>query len=264
MPIEHNNVFFPAANDIVDLNDRDARFERIHPRFFKRVFTEKEQQVARQNPRLFYWAIWAAKEAAFKWVVQKQGNTVFSHKLFEVDENLSFVSYQNQKIDVEIFYNTEFVWAQSFSFASLQNLKKKHTNFRTNHFISDLSAWNQTKNTPKIQKILQIWQQQNPCQINFDNELSIAVRVLATVVLAEVTSLPAHKIYIKKRNKIPYAFVFNQKQPLPFVLSFSHHGNFYAFLLAGNYSKPPANFKQSFIPLQEQGQKLIPNEKKLS
>lgn len=256
-----NDISFYAGNDIVDLDDRDSRFEKIHPRFFERVFTKKEQDIAQQNPRLLYWAQWAAKEAAYKWIVQEQGETIFSHKLFEVDETFSFVNYQNQKIEIQVFYNTNFVYAQSLSFSALQAFKEAEKSFFSLDFISHLDAWHKIKYGSNVQKILQAWQKNNLGKVNFGNELSLAVRVLTVFILSEVTSVPACEMYIKKIDNIPYAFALQQEFPLPFTLSFSHHGNFFSLLLAGRSTKRPTMPKGFFIPFD--WQHLTANVKRL-
>jgi phosphopantetheinyl transferase (holo-ACP synthase) len=56
------------GNDVVDLADPEAREVALHPRFDARVFAEGERALLRlsaERPRL-RWALWAAKEAAYK------------------------------------------------------------------------------------------------------------------------------------------------------------------------------------------------------
>jgi phosphopantetheinyl transferase (holo-ACP synthase) len=56
------------GNDVVDLADPEAREDALHPRFDARVFGEPERallEAASERPTL-RWALWAAKEAAYK------------------------------------------------------------------------------------------------------------------------------------------------------------------------------------------------------
>jgi phosphopantetheinyl transferase (holo-ACP synthase) len=56
------------GNDVVDLADPETRPEALHPRFDARVFAPAERAwLARAaDPARLRWALWAAKEAAYK------------------------------------------------------------------------------------------------------------------------------------------------------------------------------------------------------
>lgn len=56
------------GNDVVDLADPEAHPEALHPRFDARVFAPEERaRLARSaDPARLRWALWAAKEAAYK------------------------------------------------------------------------------------------------------------------------------------------------------------------------------------------------------
>ncbi len=81
------------GNDIVDLNE----IHTPHARFINRVFTPDEKNFIEknQNQRLIFWAIWSAKEAAYKALVRYSGQRPFEHKKIKV---LSI----EQKIDSKI------------------------------------------------------------------------------------------------------------------------------------------------------------------
>jgi hypothetical protein len=58
----------PVGNDIVDLKEPDNCGKSGDDRFLSRVFTQEERDriVGAANPDTLLWALWAAKEAAYK------------------------------------------------------------------------------------------------------------------------------------------------------------------------------------------------------
>jgi len=56
------------GNDVVDLLDAESQPETFRPRFDERVFTEAERsEIAKSSrPLALRWALWSAKEAAYK------------------------------------------------------------------------------------------------------------------------------------------------------------------------------------------------------
>lgn len=74
-----------VGNDVVDLRDPDASAER-EPRFDARVFDEAERALIEQSsrPARTRWQLWACKEAAYKAVVRRAPQTVFSPSQFRV------------------------------------------------------------------------------------------------------------------------------------------------------------------------------------
>ena len=75
-----------VGNDVVDLADPEARLDRLHPRFEQRVFcaAERDQLEASCSRQALHWALWAAKESAYKALKRLAPETVFSPKEFEV------------------------------------------------------------------------------------------------------------------------------------------------------------------------------------
>lgn len=60
-----------VGNDVVDLEDPESRLDSLHPRWVERVFApeEKDALAACATPlarHRLHWALWAAKESAFK------------------------------------------------------------------------------------------------------------------------------------------------------------------------------------------------------
>ena len=75
------------GNDVVDLEDPEARLEGLHARFVERVFTPAERAALHGSlERLaLHWALWTAKESAYKALARVEPDTVFAPRLFEVD-----------------------------------------------------------------------------------------------------------------------------------------------------------------------------------
>ncbi len=68
------------GNDVVDLEDVDARPETFHQRFERRVFADAERRAIAEaeDPQACRWAHWGAKEAAYKLARQRDPGFVFS------------------------------------------------------------------------------------------------------------------------------------------------------------------------------------------
>ena len=85
------------GNDIVDLQDSDARPESFRARFDDRVFSAEEQRAIAQdsNPLARRWAHWGAKEAAYKLAKQLDSSFVFTPGRLVAD-------YVDDENDVEV------------------------------------------------------------------------------------------------------------------------------------------------------------------
>jgi len=82
---------------VVDLADPEADLRRLHPRFAERVFTTAERHALEASrpdaavcdaaaPRTtLHWALWAAKESAYKALKRIAPQAVFSPREFEVE-----------------------------------------------------------------------------------------------------------------------------------------------------------------------------------
>jgi hypothetical protein len=76
-----------VGNDVVDLAEPETRLSGLHPRFEERVFGAAERralEASRSRHRL-HWALWAAKESAYKARKRLDPGAVFSPKAFEVE-----------------------------------------------------------------------------------------------------------------------------------------------------------------------------------
>ncbi len=80
------------GNDVVDLRDPEADLQNLHPRFAERVFTAAECETLQAARRAggsaahqaLHWALWAAKESAYKALKRMSPEAVFSPRAFEV------------------------------------------------------------------------------------------------------------------------------------------------------------------------------------
>lgn len=75
-----------VGNDVVDLRDPDADPATLNPGFDRRVFAKAEllQLAESADPVARRWKLWAAKESAYKALVRRAPNTVFSPIRFRV------------------------------------------------------------------------------------------------------------------------------------------------------------------------------------
>ncbi len=75
------------GNDVVDLADPETLLSGLHPRFDERVFCAGERATlgASRSRHLLHWALWAAKESAYKARKRLEPSLVFSPKDFEVE-----------------------------------------------------------------------------------------------------------------------------------------------------------------------------------
>lgn len=76
----------PVGNDVVDLKHPENQGKSMDDRFLGRVFTAEERDlIARAaRPETLLWALWAAKEAAFKVVSRKDPTTASIPRKYEI------------------------------------------------------------------------------------------------------------------------------------------------------------------------------------
>jgi hypothetical protein len=74
------------GNDVIDFGDPDTRPGALHPRWDERVFAARERAAlaASALPERLRWALWGAKEAAYKLARKLDPKTVFAPSRFEV------------------------------------------------------------------------------------------------------------------------------------------------------------------------------------
>jgi phosphopantetheinyl transferase (holo-ACP synthase) len=76
-----------VGNDVVDLRDRDARPETLHPGFDARAFHEGERAFIGVGPSANRrrWSLWVAKEAAHKALRQERPELGFAPRHYRVE-----------------------------------------------------------------------------------------------------------------------------------------------------------------------------------
>lgn len=75
------------GNDVVDLADPETRLDGLHPRWDGRAFCAAERRALATSPsrHRLHWALWAAKESAYKARKRLDPEAVFSPRGFGVE-----------------------------------------------------------------------------------------------------------------------------------------------------------------------------------
>lgn len=196
------------GNDVVDLGDPETCLDGLHPRFAERVFTPAEREAldASAERAVLHWALWAAKESAYKALARACPRTVFSPRAFEVElpappggdaVAVGRVRHGGRSFALEVSRQGDALHAV---------------------------AWDDTGERPGGGAMLS--------EVALaDGEPGAAVRRLA--VRAVGVMLPGHEP-IRVVGRPPVAV--GAAGPLELVLSLSHHGRFVAFACAhGRY-----------------------------
>lgn len=91
-----------VGNDVVDLDDPGARGAHLRERLLLRVLTEAERAwlASSSTPHSLFWALFAAKEAAFKVIAKLYPGAVFAHRAFEVGRELDHVRYGEVRLSL--------------------------------------------------------------------------------------------------------------------------------------------------------------------
>lgn len=113
----------PVGNDVVDLRDPESQPAAIHARFDERVFGPYERACIRDadSPHRARWALWAAKESAYKVARRLDRRIHFSPQAFSVripGRKLSAgepfpaeVSHAAHRFDVDLLSTDDWVHA---------------------------------------------------------------------------------------------------------------------------------------------------------
>jgi phosphopantetheinyl transferase len=193
-----------VGNDVVDLADPEARLDGLHPRFAARVFTAAERSLleACGDRQRLHWALWAAKESAYKARKRLEPQTVFSPREFEVELRLlpptpcatasGRVVHRGDAFDLELQLDAESVHAIVQSRAPAGR--------RTLSGVGAAGA-----------------------------EPGLAARRRAATAIATALNLDPDGLSIAGRPPV----VRYAGRPLDVALSLSHHGRFVAFAFGG-------------------------------
>lgn len=187
-----------VGNDVVDLQARAVVAGPRHPRFDARVFAPSEHRALRESaePNALRWALWAAKEAAYKVMKKLDAATLWSPVRFVVrldDGPGGRVEHSGREIPVRIEADAERVHVlASDRVESLAVLRSR---------VSELPA-------PGA-------------------DPSGAARALACEELAPLLGVAPAELEIARRERIPVLRL--RGRDAPFDLSLSHHGRFVAY-----------------------------------
>ena len=179
------------GNDVVDLRDADVAPRARHPRFDARVFAPPEARALESSPTpdRLRWALWAAKEAAFKAARKRDSGLRFSPVRFvaELEGPRGRVRHGDLEFHVQLDVSEERVHALA------AHVGDPRAVFRVAESEGDPSR---------------------------------EVRDLALRMLARVLGVPRRDLSIVKRSGAPC--LLRAGEPAAADVSFSHHGRFVA------------------------------------
>ena len=192
-----------VGNDVVDLRDRDARPETLHPRFDARVFSPAERRSLErsEDPTRQRWRLWSAKEAAYKLARKLDASSIFSPSRFEVELDRcsrGTVRYRGRPVAVRVLEREGGLHALATPEAAPEELLCA---------LLRLPPASSGKLLP--------------------GELSRAARLFACERIAARLGVAAEDLQVRKRERIPELWLGDE--PLPVDLSLSHHGGLVAF-----------------------------------
>ena len=181
------------GNDVVDLTDGDALDGATHRRFDERVFAPSEREAIERSPfrERLRWALWAAKESAFKAAKKLDPRIIFSPRRFEVrvgSDEACAVIHGDSRWTVRL---------------------RQHDGAL--HAVALAAAAEPCKSIDGFVRVAA------------DSvDLSRAVRRLAIERLAQRLDVEADRLAVARSGRIPYVLL--DGRPAPIELSLSHHG----------------------------------------
>lgn len=190
----------PVGNDVVDLNAPETRPGGVHPRFDTRVFTPDERGLIPCGPSAdrIRWALWAAKESAFKAARQIQAAIRFIPRQFEVD------------LEGESRAEVTHDLAGRFAVRLEETAAWIHAVATPAHAVSRAAG---ARVAPLADLLPGI-------------EASQAVRRLAVQAVSTALGLPERELRVVSTSRVPS--IERKGEALPVDLSLSHHGRFVA------------------------------------
>lgn len=104
-----------VGNDVVDLGDPDNRASFARPGYVERVCTVAERRAlaAAPDPERAFWALFAAKEAAYKLLVKLGEEPGLAHRSIEVAPDLASSRYQGHELGLSVEHAEGWVHALS-------------------------------------------------------------------------------------------------------------------------------------------------------
>lgn len=215
-----------VGNDIVDLQDSDAKLEGLHRRFLCRVFSPAEQGAigrARCHSASL-WAYWTAKEAAFKVVRKLDPQVIFAQRRFDVElepliagqRSFGVVRHEERVLLIEMACAVDWVHATAlFDPRTGRNAPQRSAD----RAATSTATIRQTASRAFASIVRWIRPCIDPC------EPSAAVRLAAREAVAKHAGWSVAEITIAG-SRPPR--VLRAGQPTHWDLSLSHHGRWIA------------------------------------
>jgi hypothetical protein len=184
-----------VGDDVVDLSDPETRAGAQHPRFDARVFAPAERVAlaASAAPERLRWALWAAKEAAWKLARKRDPGVAFAPRRFLVSlgpELCGRVEWPGGSARVEVRSEAGGVHAAA------------------------------SDGAPAARRMLR-----GLARLGAGSDPSRAARELARERVAERLGLALAELRVEKRGRIPLL----RCGPRRLDLSLSHHGRLVSF-----------------------------------
>ena len=106
-----------VGNDVVDLGDPAIESSHLRERFLARVLSVDERgRLSRAaEPKVLLWALFAAKEAAYKVISKLHPLLPFAHRRFEVAADLSTVSHGETTVELDVEVGDSFIHAVAWT-----------------------------------------------------------------------------------------------------------------------------------------------------
>ena len=211
-----NNIF-PIGNDIVDLRTNEPP---LHKEYKSRVFTQNETSNIGESC-VSHWLHWAAKEAAYKALKQRDPSIIFTPRKFEYFIGDNLVIFGDQVLFCRSQLCSEYV----------------HVSCSTNRellWCSDLREW--------IRKI--------PNDLSSSSQI---VREVAVEKIARALNLPSPALNIVTSGSgdnwsgAPSLLIYGSHTA--HALSFSHHGQYVAVSFLRQYL-PQAELQPRYANLR--------------
>lgn len=197
-----------VGNDVVDLREERQSRHTFHPRFPERILAPSEWQIFQTLPSHdpFLWIAWAAKEAAYKIMKQREPLTVFSPAAFVWDHTHQTIKFQSHTIPLQVTVTPDSIFAQgSWPVVPIHGEVEKVTNLAS----LPLSAWF------------------DPTEETYATKpLSQAVRLLAKRALSQAHSIAPTDWYFEKSPVGQPIACVKSRSEVRVPLSFTHHGRF--------------------------------------
>jgi len=213
------------GNDIVDLKTPEALGKAADTRFIERVLNPEEQRLVynSDHPDTIVWALWAAKETAFKAVSKSHPNASSAPGRYPVildperinDSGTGMVMTQNGRVQVKIDFHDDYVHCIGI-FSIAENLES---------IISRIGKINTDTSTAANDSI--------------SEKESSAVRRLAKKGIASWLQLNEQDIQIiryNKDNRLYPPMVYAKGKATNMEISLSHDGRFAACAFFANSS----------------------------